>query len=272
LPSLSSSKISPAGLRGLTNKTILTVDPQTALTEAIQRLLNFEPEVKDKDWLVYNLHTNQLLQEGPQCGLVALTQALHVLYPRQPCVDQVQAKALELGFTKQGEMFSVDYMAQLAEDLGLSAEVSPVMPLVNADWLLSRLTAQYLLLVPYDCGPSHGPCLSKGRKAHWALITGVLVQSHDVTSVEAQPLTPELSNFFLLTRSLPGQLAGKVKVVARQSKSLVLGVWDAEELVSSCCNLKEVDEKRGLEQYMIPEGGAEKGLCGRMVILSKKSP
>ena len=32
-----------------------------------------------------------------------------------------------------------------------------------------------MLLVPYDCGHNHGPALYGGKKAHWALITGVVL-------------------------------------------------------------------------------------------------
>ena len=42
-------------------------------------------------------------------------------------------------------------------------------------WLLETLTAGCRLLVPYDCGHNHGPALCGGRKAHWALVTGVVL-------------------------------------------------------------------------------------------------
>ena len=60
-----------------------------------------------------------------------------------------------------------------------------------------------------------------------------------------------------------------VVVVARQSKSLVLGLWPRDELVESCLNLKAFQPRRGKEKemYMIPEGGVEAGLAGKMVLL-----
>ena len=41
--------------------------------------------------------------------------------------------------------------------------------------MLETLTAGCRLLVPYDCGHNHGPALCGGRKAHWALVTGVVL-------------------------------------------------------------------------------------------------
>ena len=40
---------------------------------------------------------------------------------------------------------------------------------------METLTAGCRLLVPYDCGHNHGPALCGGRKAHWALVTGVVL-------------------------------------------------------------------------------------------------
>ena len=47
--------------------------------------------------------------------------------------------------------------------------------LLFPSWLLETLTAGCRLLVPYDCGHNHGPALCGGRKAHWALVTGVVL-------------------------------------------------------------------------------------------------
>merc|ERR1712059_210935 len=171
--------------------------------------------------------------------------------------------------TKQGEMFSVDNMSLLARDLGLEPSVSPITPLSQTAWLVSHLTSDHLLLVPYDCGPSHSPCLAEGRKAHWALITGLLMKSPS-TDLNTEPISPDLPTFNHLT-SLPPNHFGDCRVLARQSKSLVLGVWDIQELVDSCCNLMQMDGARDKESYQIPDEGIESGLCGRMVILSKKS-
>ena len=88
-----------------------------------------------------------------------------------------------------------------------------------------------------------------------------------------------------LGRLIAGNTA-KLLLLARQSKSLVLGLWDKEELVSSNNNLKTMDCKRELSEFMviafkrndfyftkfdcqIPGGGVEGGLCGRMVLIRR---
>lgn len=58
------------------------------------------------------------LQEGPQCGIVALSMA-----DQQVSVEQVQEVARVRGYTKQGEMFSVDNMAELGRSV-LDRDVS----------------------------------------------------------------------------------------------------------------------------------------------------
>ena len=64
-------------------------------------------------------------------------------------------------------------------------------------------------------------------------------------------------------------MTDEVMLVARQSKSLVLGLWDRDELVESSLNLKNFYPKRGKEEdkFVIPEGGVEAGLAGKMVLL-----
>ncbi|XP_014667399.1 PREDICTED: UPF0692 protein C19orf54 homolog isoform X2 [Priapulus caudatus] len=41
--------------------------------------------------------------------------------------------------------------------------------------VISLLQGGSLLLVPYDSDFNHRPCCKKGHKAHWAVITGVLI-------------------------------------------------------------------------------------------------
>ena len=83
---------------------------------------------------------------------------------------------------------------------------------------------------------------------------------------------------------LIGNKTVKLLLVARQSKSLVLRLWDKGELVSSNNNLKVVELKGeksdfvvlpktmsvltfNISEFQIPPGGVEAGLCGRMVLV-----
>ena len=116
------------------------------------------------------------LQEGPQCGLVVLAMAACSM-GSNTTVTEVAAMARARGVTKRGEMFSVHYMAGLARELipGCSASVQPVSRLLDTGWLVTRLLAGCLLLVPYDCSANHSPGLLGGLAAHWCLVTGCLL-------------------------------------------------------------------------------------------------
>jgi len=246
------------------------VPPIYALVEAVSRLVKFEPEMTGSNWLVYNHHTNPRLQEGPQCGLVALTTGVNCLLATEPelfSVAEVQSRAVELEFTRQGEMFSADNMAKLGQEFGVNTRVESVRKLSDTSWLSDMLGCGNLIMVPYDCGPGHGPCLAGGKKAHWCLVTGLIVQSTDSQDIDE---SIRIMPGFYGTRRVISGGGGLVKVIARQSKSLVLGCWNVDELVSSCENLTTLGDKRDDENYQIPEGGIEAGLCGKIVLMCNR--
>merc|ERR1719188_2344308 len=56
------------------------------------------------------------LQDGPQCGMVALSMATSVL-PPHVSADAIQDAAVKRGFSRRGEMFSCDNLCTLANDL-----------------------------------------------------------------------------------------------------------------------------------------------------------
>jgi len=195
-------------------------------------------------------------------------------------VDKVQEMAISKGYTKQGEMFSVDNMADLASSiLGQAAVISPTAAMCDSWWVVEQLTAGWQLLVPYDCAHNHHPALLGGRKAHWGLVTGfvlVVDVSEDITDVK-NVTSDQNKNVHILTGEndkellsrLIGNKNGKLLLVGRQSKSLVLGLWDKEELVSSNNNLKVAEFKGDMSEFVIPAGGVEAGLCGRMVLVRR---
>eukprot|EP00092_Neocalanus_flemingeri_P011317 GFUD01012196.1.p1 GENE.GFUD01012196.1~~GFUD01012196.1.p1 ORF type:complete len:315 (+),score=124.40 GFUD01012196.1:80-1024(+) len=274
-PSLSpplASKISPAGLRGLSNSTTVPCTPLAAVCQAVDRCIKFQPSLSEQVFLCHNHHTQPRLQEGPQCGMVALA----IAGGEGVQVDQVQELAIRMGYTKQGEMFNVDDMAYLASTvLGTEALISATAALSDNEWVVEQLTGGWLLLVPYDCAHNHHPAMEGGRKAHWALITGFALAmdaSEDISDIETETknslvhLVTGIPQKEKISRLITGNNV-KLLLLARQSKSLVLGLWDKEELVSSNNNLRMIDCKRELSEFMIPAGGVEAGLCGRMVLV-----
>ena len=177
------------------------------------------------------------LQEGPQCGLVALSlaalarghrgevQEVQEVQGKQVEVQEVQELAVSRGFTKQGEMFSCRDMAALAEEvLGVeeaSPEVVGVERLEDSAWLAAALAAGRLLLVPYDCAANHSPCLEGGRRAHWALVAGLAWRGEG----RGEELPGSAGWRRMGSTPRPGEVQGEVMLVARQSKSMVLGLW-----------------------------------------------
>uniref|UniRef100_A0A803T645 Actin maturation protease n=1 Tax=Anolis carolinensis TaxID=28377 RepID=A0A803T645_ANOCA len=69
-----------------------------------RRKASFSEHLK---WLLFNNPVPSLIQEGPQCGLVALWMAGALLsLPRAVSFGRIVQVALERGYTAQGEMFS----------------------------------------------------------------------------------------------------------------------------------------------------------------------
>ena len=250
--------------------------------------MRFRPELAGRGAVCLAWPSLPHLQEGPQCGLVALATAAG------RSVAEVQRLAVERGHTRQGEMFSAAGMAELATELlGRPALVQNTAALLSSPVDLQRsLAAGHRLLLPYDCAPGHGPALLGGRKAHWALLAGLAFlpatraelpaglecwQSEEgvvVVPPDTPPHQAVVNNYLrhyynhfcrdfnckrrLIVTVLLWQLAGlldrvgvEVLVVGRQSKSLVLGLWDRQELIDSNNNLKTLGCERQEDQYVV---------------------
>ncbi|XP_064345410.1 actin maturation protease isoform X3 [Camelus dromedarius] len=145
--------------------------------EDVQRLLKLHKDRfrSDLQWILFCADVPSLIQEGPQCGLVALWMAGTLLAPHSDIpLERVVQVAMERGYTAQGEMFSVADMGRLAQEaLGCQAEVlCGGLGGPNRDHVLQHLVAGHPLLIPYDEDFNHEPCQRKGHKAHWAVSTG----------------------------------------------------------------------------------------------------
>lgn len=218
--------------------------------------------------------TCPLLQEGPQCGLVALTMATTTKGKTTTSIDKVMEIAKVNGYTNRGEMFSVKDMAALAKQVIPEKKVTreKVEMLKDNFWLVDTLLSGALMLVPYDCSPNNSPTVANGHKAHWALLTGFFLSSSSLLT--SCTLLPGLPNFYLLPPGSSSDLLqsntlpnADILLVARQSKTLPLNIWSKNQLVDSCSNLRQVAEKRQDGTYVIPEGGILSGLCGQFVLI-----
>ncbi|XP_004459034.1 actin maturation protease isoform X2 [Dasypus novemcinctus] len=249
--------------------------------EDIKRLLKLHKDRfrSDLQWILFCADLPSLIQEGPQCGLVALWMAGTLLVPPGgiPLESLVQV-AKERGYTAQGEMFSVADMGKLAQEvLGCQAELlcgglgSP-----NRDRVLQHLIAGQPLLIPYDEDFNHEPCQRRGHKAHWAVSAGVLLGVQGVPGC-GYAEDPELAGLF---HPLPGMLCqlpclpeegspGAVYLLSKQGKSWHYQLWDYDQVRESNLQLTDFSPSRAADgrAYVVPAGGVQAGLCGQALLL-----
>lgn len=256
----------------------MALNPCEGLKRAIVRFTHGNPHLEGKKaWGVFNTQTLPKLQDGPQCGIIALAVALKTIdYMNEIDIDQIMDVAKRKGFTNRGEMFSVDDMATLARSLtNVNAKVEEVSKLLDTAWLVDFLMRGNLCLVPYDCGPDFRPIQACGHKAHWAVVSGFLYASNKVP-INSSPISAcsgfhQIPNKSLSCEELQDIEESSVMVVTRQSKSVELCIWNRNRLVESCCNLREAAPKRLDGSYILPDGGLVEGLCGKLLILQPAS-
>ncbi|XP_037534130.1 UPF0692 protein C19orf54 homolog [Nematolebias whitei] len=234
---------------------------------------------KDLQWILANTYVPSRIQDGPQCGLVALWMAAHLQKP-PPTVDMecVFQTAVRQGYTAQGEMFSAQNMALLAEEVcGCKAELlSGGLSGRNGATIIEHLWGGQPVLIPYDEDSNHEPCLRRGRKAHWAVASGVLLGlDQGSVSTEHAPSDPTLPWLHLTTASRLPCPAGsrEVYILAKQGKSLRYQLWSLDSIAQSNQQLETMDPQRANDgtQYVVPEGGLGAGLAGQAVLLHMKT-
>ena len=215
-------------------------DPLYCLKRAVARTVSLErrlglDEGSRGQWLVHNSPTPALLQHGPTCGMVALVMVARSR-GLEVTVDQVLDIGRRLGVTSRGEMFSADWMALLAREVmpkEATVRLEDASLLEDTPGLLRLLLGAGMVLVPYDCAANSAVCLAGGEKAHWGVVTGLLLPGPAPHTRYTQGTLGGLSSYHLVTETLLEEeetLArvkeGKVKLVVRQSKSLELELYD----------------------------------------------
>lgn len=182
------------------------------------------------------------LQNGPQCGLVAL--AIFRGNPNKENVKQLFETAQNKGYTNHGEIFSASNMAKLAESQLDSTDVEIYKGCLNCDEIKKLLLDGASILVPYDTSKDFSPCCLRGTKAHWAIVCGGLQTESD---------------FY---------------VFARHGNARNVAIWKLSRLAESNAQLNEVAEysKNPCLVFKLPEGGIDGplGLKSQSVILKKR--
>ncbi|XP_041851837.1 UPF0692 protein C19orf54 homolog isoform X2 [Melanotaenia boesemani] len=232
---------------------------------------------KDLQWILMNSYVPSLIQDGPQCGLVALWMAAHLRQPQLSInMDAVVQTAMSKGYTAQGEMFSAYNMTLLAEDVcGCKAELlSGGLSGSNGAAMITHLWGGQPVLVPYDEDCNHEPCQRGGHRAHWAVASGVLLGlDQGIVSSAHTQADPTLPWLDLATDSCPCPVGSsavrEVYILAKQGKSLRYQLWSLDLVAESNEQLRTMDPQRANDgtQYVVPEGGVEAGLAGQVVLL-----
>ncbi|KAG7479725.1 hypothetical protein JOB18_033590 [Solea senegalensis] len=237
---------------------------------------------KDLQWILVNTYVPSLIQDGPQCGLVALWMAAHLRRPALSVdMETVVQTARSRGYTAQGEMFSANNMALLAEEIcGCKAELlSGGLSGNNAATIVKHLWERQPVLIPYDEDYNHEPCQRSGHRAHWAVASGVLLGLDQGSVSEKHHQTdPSLPWLHLLNDTsftCPVGSSGfrEVYVLAKQGKSLRYQLWSLDSLAQSNVQLRTMDPQRADDgtQYVVPDGGVEAGLAGQAVLLHTRT-
>ncbi|XP_028274743.1 actin maturation protease isoform X1 [Parambassis ranga] len=234
---------------------------------------------KDLQWILVNSYVPSLIQDGPQCGLVALWMATHLLQPQLSVdMEAVIQTAVSRGYTAQGEMFSAANMALLAEEVcGCRAELlSGGLSGDNYTAVIAHLWGRQPVLIPYDEDYNHEPCQRSGHRAHWAVASGVLlgVDQGSVSQEHIQP-DPSLPWVFLTSDTGSPCPVGcrEVYILAKQGKSLRYQLWSLDSVSQSNGQLRMMDPQRANDgtQYVVPQGGVEAGLAGQTVLLHTRT-
>jgi len=207
-----------------------------------------------------NLTFDPLLQNGPQCGIVALVNGFRLLGHDRCSVEGVFSAAKECEFSNNGEMFSPFWLADLANIMceSISAEV---IDFPNTVRLLEiAICDSMAILIPYDCEKNGEPGIFHGHKAHWCLIIGCLVVSAEFMGLqESKAVQFDESHCDAFVFGLQG-------------KSRYPGVWNVAALRQSNSQLRELGSVRMTDdlEYRLPANGVTE-LCGKCVLLQLRT-
>lgn len=207
---------------------------------ALNRSKYGRDESKQYELVVYR-PADSILQEGPQCGIVALAMAMKY-QSNSITVENLMLKAKELLYTIQGELFDARVIPNLCQEFHLNATVHQWQSPVD---LIESLNSQHVCLIPYDSDANHEPCLKKGHRAHWLLAHGYL---KDLTSS---------------TRETD-------LILIHHGKSRQLAAFCLGDLFQSNSQLIEADPKRRNEsEYCLPPNAClRETLCNLFIAIS----
>ncbi|KAK1330184.1 hypothetical protein QTO34_010370 [Cnephaeus nilssonii] len=252
------------------------------------------PKASQGPWILFCADLPSLIQEGPQCGLVALWMAGTLLVPPSGIpLERLVQMAVERGYTAQGEMFSVANMGRLAEEaLGCQVELlRGGLGGPNRGRVLQHLVSGHPLLIPYPrTGREQGGVERRGPQGHITALALTPASATMKTSTmnhgscwvfracQAPAMLRTLSCQACFTSAqhappttIParGRLAGAVYLLSKQGKSWHYQLWDYDQVQDSNLQLTDFSPSRAADGrvYVVPAGGVRAGLCGQALLL-----
>lgn len=252
----------PASSLGATGKFIPLAEEVKYLVEPLCS------RAKEQGSAVFTLvhAVEPVIQQGPMCGLVALSIASLLLTGKPHSPEQLLSKARKKGYSNNGEIFSAQHLLDLAtSELQCKGSLVHTTTVTSGD-ILTSIAQRRALVVPYDADKDHSPCLAQGHRAHWCTLVGFAVTSLPPPTV-APGTHVELSPADLEMKLLQDLGKDQVYVFARQGKSRHLGLWGLPALLESNANLVEAGDHRSPTHYVIPSQGICQSLASLLLNL-----
>jgi hypothetical protein len=276
-----------------------------------------------KQWLLIDKNIAGRIQSGPSCGLVALRMCVeHLLesssnnnnsnnnnnandddgdgvnnnddYDDATATANIDgelllSRAVELGYSKLGEMFSSEHLAALSNDMfekqhSIHARVVNLANDFENDAQRLAFVAEtcanrrQTLLVPYDADKDNTPCAKRGFRAHWAIVKGVLVAAgardnddDDDDGADELRVRP-IGSVDEARGGIIDAAAARddVWLVCIHSKSKRVAVWHGAALLASSAQLSATDDaRRASGQYVMPTL-LDDCLASRLVLVEKR--
>ena len=253
----------------------------TGVDNRLPYLLTAINNSPDTHFIVCLHDSEPVMQDGPMCGLVAISMACSLLHGKvleSASPNELLLKAQQQGYSKQGEMFSAEQLLSLSEEQLQCSGV--LLTFDNIKSIISSTITGSSLLFPYDADKDHSPCQLNGHKAHWAVTVGcvMLLSNKDIDYFI--PFCDNKGEYYLLdrtkiipqlvTRYTESVTEANTWLLCRHGKSRHLGMWSLSNIRQSNANLKEPGPSRIVDDCIIPAGGLVEGLCGKAVLLQKK--
>lgn len=196
-------------------------------------------------------------------------------------VDELMQKARDSNFTRSGEIFdgiidqnkfiriftcliyrsvfqTASYLHSLAKSYWDNCSLEKLENEQDESRLFDFLVANKQVVIAYDCDFNFEPTFKQGKKAHWALITGIFapidIDEEDIDKdsiVDLNTRLPSQQQDAILERLKASfrdtnktSYRGLVYSIGKQGKSSQYGVWCLRDLVLSNRQLSFIDDEK----------------------------